>query len=199
MPSVYAGLVQSSGTAVDADTVTTTFAATAVSAPLTRQDAGCALLDAQGNVDGVLDTTVLADGHKLSVFLPAELVLGVTRQLVDAGMVNRGRMGIDASDTSTGTTSDGTVATSDTQSTGALIDSVAAGGAASMAGLEPGDTIVAVDGEPVQSMAELRTRLYAEGAGTALQVTVKRSTETMTTTVVLTGNTDAVSTTASDG
>lgn len=198
IPAVYAGTVSSSGTAVDADAVTSTFAATAVSTPLTRRDAGCALLDMRGNVDGILETTMFTDGHRLSVFLPAELVLGVTRQLVGSGTVSPGWMGVDVSDTpSAGAV--GTVSTSAAQPAGSVITAVVPGGAASVAGLEPGDVILSVDGEPVQSMAELRTRLYADGAGTALEVTARRSAGVFRTVVVLTGSVNAVSTTSSVG
>ena len=201
LPAVYAGTVRSSGTAVGADAVTTTFAATVVGTPLGQGDRGCPLLSADGAVSGILETTKLANGDAVSIFLPAELVLGVTRQLVAAGTVDRGWMGIEASDvtpstpiaTTTVSTQAPPITTASGQPTGVLIDAVTAGSAAAGAGLRSGDTIVAIGGEPVHSMAELRTRLYAEGAGTVLQVTVKRSTGTMIATIELTGEVSAVS------
>ena len=42
---------------------------------------------------------------------------------------------------------------------------MAAGGAAAQAGLQPGDVIVAVDGQAVRSVAELATRLYGDPPG----------------------------------
>jgi S1-C subfamily serine protease len=197
---VYAGTVRSSGTAADADAATTTFAATVVDTPLDQGDSGCPLLDANGDVSGILETTKLTDGNAVSIFLPAELVLGVTRQLVEAGTVDPGWMGIDATNitppapTATTVSSQTPPTTSGSQQpTGVLIDAVAAGSPAASAGLQTGDTIVAIGGEPVHSMAELRTRLYAEGAGSVLEVTVERSGKTMQATIELTSGVSAVS------
>src|SRR5664280_331869 len=55
-----------------------------------------------------------------------------------------------------------------------------------------GDVIVAIDGYQVHSTAELRTRLYPDPPGTALDVTFQRAGSTLTTSVVLGDNdTDA--------
>ncbi len=172
--SVYAGTVQSSGTAVGADAPTSVFASTVVDTPLDSRDDGCALVDDQGQVTGILDTTETLGGGTVAVFLPASLVLGVARQLVAGGSVERGWLGVEASDVA-GAAAGG----------GAVVDVVDQDGPAAQAGLEVGDTIVAVEGEAVHSMAELSTRLYADLPGTWLQVTFDRAGTERTAGVVL--------------
>jgi S1-C subfamily serine protease len=183
--AVYAGTVESAGTAPGTDAATTTFATTTVATPVGTGDAGCVLLDAQGQVAGILETARTAGDATVAEFLPAELVAGVTRQLVAGGSVDRGWLGVDASDA--------------TQAPGgAVLQTVDPSGAAARGGLAVGDTIVAVDGGAVHSVAELRTRLYAEPPGTTVPVTYLRNGVAGTTTVELAaGDTDDSATTRS--
>jgi putative serine protease PepD len=51
--------------------------------------------------------------------------------------------------------------------------------------LDPGDIITGVDGHPVHSTAELRSRIYADPPGTDLALTFERGGTTMTTSVIL--------------
>jgi S1-C subfamily serine protease len=134
-------------------------------------------------VSGILDSTQTQGDATVGIFLPAELVLGVTRQLVGAGSVEQGWLGVEASDIGSAT---GATVTADSDvPDGATLDAVDAQGAAARAGLQAGDVIVAVDGEPVHSTAELRTRLYADLPGTTVAVGVQRSGVLETASVVL--------------
>jgi putative serine protease PepD len=181
--SVYAGAVRSSGTAVGTDGAQSAFSVTTADLPLSAHDSGCALLSGQGLVSGLLESTQTDGDTTVGVFLPAELVLGVTRQLVAAGTVERGWLGIEASDI-TGTT--GATVTGDSSSDGATLAAVDAQGAAAQAGLQIGDVIVGIDGGPVHSTAELRTRLYADLPGTTVLVAIERAGTLGTATAVLT-------------
>ncbi|MGH9098049.1 MAG: S1C family serine protease [Acidimicrobiales bacterium] len=183
--SVYAGAVRSSGTAVGTGSAGSGFSVTTAALPLSDHDRGCALLSAQGLVSGLLDSTQTDGDTTVGVFLPAELVLGVTRQLVAAGTVERGWLGIEASDID-GTT--GATVTGDSPSDGATLDAVDAQGAAAQAGLQIGDVIVGIDGGAVHSTAELRTRLYADLPGTTVVVAIDRGGTPGTTTAVLTAS-----------
>ena len=196
-PLVYAGTVVSAGRALNADSVTTTFAATAVDTPLSRDDLGCPLLDRAGHVSGLLDQTVVDGASTVSVFLPAELVLGVAQQLVASGVVVHGWLGVHTSDAHpTATTAantpatsvtTGAVAPSATTGGGALLDSIDADSPASVGQLAAGDVITAIGGSRVRSSAELQTRLYPDRPGTTLQVDFTRAGVPMTTVVVLAG------------
>lgn len=191
-PEVYAGTVVSVGEPATTDQAATepvtadqaaTFAATEVRTPLTAGDIGCPLLDSSGQVEGMLAETAGSGSSTLSMFLPAELVLGVARQLVSAGTVEHGWLGVDSG----GTQPTSTVGTGTTPSTavGARVGSVDSGSPAAVDELAPGDVITALDGDRVQSDAELRTRLYADPPGTAVQITFERGYTTMTRTAVL--------------
>jgi S1-C subfamily serine protease len=175
--AVYAGTVRSSGTAVNADATTTAMSATTVNAPLGAGDVGCALINRAGDVAGIMDTTTTMKGQRVSVFLPADLVVGVAAQLMATGSVQHGWLGVNASDLTASTSSPGaSTATTGTSGTsrGALVDTVQIGGAAAQAGIQVGDSIVDIDGRPVRSLADLRTRLYAEPPGADLTVTYTR-------------------------
>jgi putative serine protease PepD len=185
--AVYAGTVRSSGTAVNADATTTAMSATAVNAPLGARDAGCALIDRSGDVAGIMDTTTTMNGRRVSVFLPADLVVGVAAQLVATGSVQHGWLGVDVSNVTASSSPPGTSTASTAPTGGALVDTVLPGGAADRAGIRVGDSIVDIDGRPVRSLADLRTRLYAEAPGTALTVTYDRSGTKSTVGVLLAG------------
>lgn len=57
---------------------------------------------------------------------------------------------------------------------GAVLDEVAPGGPAALAGLAPGDEVVALEGAPVRSIAELRVALQRWHAGDTVRVAYRR-------------------------
>jgi putative serine protease PepD len=162
---VYGGEVVATGMTLDLDPVSSTFAVVGVLAPLTVSDIGCPLIDTGGKVAGVLDRVGGTGLRSASTFLPAELVWGVADELISAGRVDPGSLGIT------------TAATTDR--VGALVASVAPGGPGAEMGLEDGDVVTAVDGYPVRSSAELDTRLYTDAPGTQVTLTVDRAGSTL--------------------
>jgi S1-C subfamily serine protease len=172
LAQVYAGTVMSTG-ASGADGL----AAITVAAPLGTEDLGCPLIGGKGEVSGLLES-VVRTGHAVrSVFLPAKLVLGVADQLVAYGAVEHGWLGVQvdgatsAAVTST-TTGDTTVSAS--EAGGARLEAVEPGSPAADSGMLPGDVIVDVDGQRVNSSADLMTILYADGPGTPVDITYER-------------------------
>jgi len=128
----------------------------------------------------------------MAVFLPAELVLGVARQLVDWGTVDHGWLGVQTSDAVSTTVTASTSNGATPPLIGARLDSIESQSPAADSDLEPGDVITAIDSSSVHSDTELRTRLYAEPPGETLQVTFDRDGVSMTTSVMLAdGNPDA--------
>ena len=163
---VYAGTVVSSGQVMEGASPAG-LTVTAVRAPLSGDDIGCPLLDSAGQVTGMLGAVVHTGTSVLSVFLPAELVLGVAEDLVSSGEVDHGWLGITAGDpaaatVSTPSTSIGVGATVPSGGAGAGVQlrTVDGDSPAAAAGLVAGDVITAIDGEQVHSAAELATRLY---------------------------------------
>ena len=137
-------------------------AATVPSVPVMGGDL---LVDARsGAVDGLLDNGSTATGADAGVFLPASLVTGVSGDLAASGRVAHGWLDIEGDDSP---------AAGRSGPAGAVVVRVEAGGA-SVSALRPGDVIVAVGGQPVRSMAQLRLTLYLLAPGTPVQLTVDR-------------------------
>ena len=146
---------------------------------------GSALLTAGGQLLGLLDATgrpMSGDGEE--AFLPTQLVVGVAKALASHGVVDHGWLdvkGHDAPDGTVHTTASTAAAGTATSVTdppdggtdGALVTSVESSGAAGGA-LNVGDVVVSLDGAPVRSMAELRTRLYVLGPGSTVRLGVDR-------------------------
>lgn len=190
-PRVYGGIVISSGVPLAGGASSATFAATAVSTPLTDEDLGCPLLDGSGGVAGILEQVRTSGTSTTSVFLPGELVLGVVRQLVSSGTVDHGWSGLGGSEVGSSATVSTLAATAPSPSQdGAQLGAIDGDSPAAAAGLMQGDVVIGIDGHRVHSMAELRTRLYSDPPGTALQVTFERAGSTLTTSLQL-GNVDA--------
>ncbi len=187
--TVYAGTVVSAGRAINSDQGGEIFSTAVVDAPLSGGDIGCPLLDDAGQVSGILERTKQSDGATTAMFLPAELVLGVTQQLVTSGGVDHGWLGIGTSDA--GTTDPTAVHTATTAALattpgdGARLDTVDQTSPAAAVGLQAGDVITGIDGYPVQSKAELETRLYADSPGTTVYLAWVRGETPMTAPVVL--------------
>ena len=117
----------------------------------------------------------------------------MVRQLVATGSVEHGWLGIEGDDADTTTTTSALTATTVLPSTldGTSVAAVEDGSPAAEGGLEHGDVVVAIDGNQVHSMAELRAWLYADPPGTALGVTFERDGAVENTTVVLGEDSDA--------
>jgi putative serine protease PepD len=166
---VYAGTVTSTG-ASGADGL----AAITVAAPLGSDDLGCPLIGGKGVVSGLLES-VLRSGHSVrSVFLPGKLVQDVALQLVEYGTVDHGWLGVGWDDAATATvtsTTTGGAAFSQPQAGGVRLEAVTPGSPAADSGMAVGDVIVAIDGERVDSGADLTTSLYADGPGTVVDIT----------------------------
>ena len=121
---------------------------------------GEVLADSSGDVLGIYAHTA-AGGDQL--FIPTDLLLGVSADLAQTGRVTHGWLDVDGAD----------VPAQSSPASGALVAGVAPAGP-SADQLQTGDVIVAVDGQPVRSMAELRARLYVLAAGAPATVEVVR-------------------------
>jgi S1-C subfamily serine protease len=122
------------------------------------------LLDDAGHVVGVLCNPATA------TFLPGAFVLSVADDLRSNGRVSRGILGVEGANALAGP--------------GAVVETVSAHGP--LAGrLRHGEVIVAIDGQPVRSMAELSSRLYTLAPGTGVQLSVENGTQRSTVSATL--------------
>ena len=137
-------------------------------------NSGGPLVNAAGEVIGVnsaIATTATA-GQAGSVGLgfaiPSSQVRRTTEQLIETGQATYPVIGalLDV-----GYTGEGVQVVSDADATDA--PAITPGGPAEAAGLEPGDVIVAIDGDPVTSPDELIVRIRAHSPGDVVTLTVR--------------------------
>jgi len=132
-------------------------------APINPGNSGGALADREGRVVG-MNTSIRTDGRTdgnigVGFAVPSETVDLIARRIVAGESLDFGFLGISGR-----TPTDG--------SQGANIEEVVAGSPAAEAGLEVGDRIVSVGGEPIRSMSDLaaQIQLYRPGDSASLVV-----------------------------
>jgi S1-C subfamily serine protease len=135
-------------------------------------NSGGALVDAAGRVIGI-NTAILSrsganDGIGFAV--PIATALDVARQLIVDGEVSSGWLGIE------GQTVDAQVAQlyELATDTGAILATVFPGSPAATAGLTTGDVVLAVDGQPVDTMLDLAGRIRRIQPGETTTLTILR-------------------------
>jgi putative serine protease PepD len=135
-------------------------------------NSGGALVNLAGQVIGI-PTLAAADPQLggaaagIGFAIPSDTVTSIAGQLIATGKVSdsgRASLGISAQ----------TVADASGQPAGVGIVSVALGGAAAKAGIQPGDIIVELAGQPVPSVAALQSVLAAHKPGDQVQARVSR-------------------------
>ena len=125
---------------------------------------GGVLLDSTGDVLGILSaTTSSANDDSGSSCLPGSRV-GVATKLTEAHQVIHGWLDVEGT----------TASTASGAGKGAYVVAVPASGPAAAAGLKPGDVVVGISGsngiDPIESMADLRGRLYLEPPGARIEL-----------------------------
>jgi S1-C subfamily serine protease len=159
------------GTAAGMSGITTT-------APKVPTTSGDVLIEPGGAVAGLLDKDG-TDSTTTTVFIPTWLVLGVTGELASTGTVHHGWLGISGRDAP--------AQGADSEPSGATVVGVNPAGAA-VGLLRVGDVIVAMNGSPVRTMAQLRSSLYVLGPGTPVNLAIQRSGEQSTVALNLTAS-----------
>lgn len=150
--------------------------------PPPQDPSGGVLLDAQGDVVGIMQAVVQDGGQAHGVGTPLTSLLPAADQLVDNGKVVHGWLGIEGSDVGQET------ASSLGLTTGALVQRVEPASPAATAGVLPGDVIGAVDGQPVSSMADLQRALRPLSPGTMVTLSLERGHSQVTVSAQLGGN-----------
>ncbi|MEA2248817.1 MAG: hypothetical protein QOH46_3346 [Solirubrobacteraceae bacterium] len=177
--SVTDGIVSSLGRTVSEGQGVTITSAIQTSAPINPGNSGGALVDIQGRVIGIPTLAALdpqlggAQAPGIGFAIPSNTVRDIADQLISKGRVERsGRafLGIGVATVTAG---------------GVLVASVESGGPADKAGIEQGDIIVSVDGQPTPSTDALSTVLAALKPGRRVPVVIVRDGQRMTVTVTL--------------
>jgi serine protease DegQ len=138
-------------------------------------NSGGALVDINGRLLGVNTAILSGTGGNIGIgfAIPSNMVREVVEQLLEHGNVQRGRIGIAIQDVTPGLAQALELATD----RGALVTQIEPGSSAEQAGIEPGDVIVAIDGQPIDNTAELRNEIGLTRAGGSVEVTTMRGGE----------------------
>ncbi|MGY6502057.1 MAG: S1C family serine protease [Acidimicrobiales bacterium] len=137
-------------------------------------NSGGALADRHGRVIGINDAIRTQGGGNEGVgfAIPIDLAASIAERLIAGEEIRSGFLGVSANNPMEGRP-------------GALVQEVTPGTPAADAGIEVGDLIVAIDGEPVRGIQDLRARILARPAGSEVTVEVDRDGDTVEFEVVL--------------
>ncbi len=167
-PSVTVGVLSAFDRRVQVAADAELFGMLQTDAPITRGSSGGALVDSEGRLIGITSAIGVSDvgAEGLGFAIPVEMMTRITQDILEFGGPRHAFLGI------TGSTHfeleiDGAVAPA-----GVAVASVIGDTAADAAGLEVGDIIESVDGQPVTTMNGLvvRLRLYRVGDIAELQI-----------------------------
>ncbi len=179
-PEVTTGVVRGLGRRLLADDGTVLHDMILVDHPFPDGSGGGTLVDAHGAVVGLASDIPGATGdQRRGVAMPVDLAMHVADQIIDHGHARHVWLGIEGSDLS----SDDALALG--IAGGASIKTVVADSPAATAGLSPGDVVVALDGDRVESMSQLIAALRLHQPGDTISFTVRRDGGEVPLTVVL--------------
>ncbi len=139
--------------------------------------AGSAVVDDTGAVVGL---TVATDPDAPAAFVPIDLARDAAVEIIDEGRARHARLGVSARDLDADEMARGSTP-------GALVTAVETGGPAEAGGMMAGDIVVAVDDEPVTSMAEMVAAVRRHEPGETVPIHVMRSGEIVACQVTLGG------------
>ena len=149
-------------------------------------NSGGALLDLHGDLVGINTAIVTGNGsggnQGVGLAIPIDMVHNVMEQIVDHGKVTRGRLGVAIQEVN----ADMAKAFGLAQGGGALVSDVAPGSPAAKAGIERGDIILALNGQPVSDPGDLSVNISETAPGTTVYLKIARNGQTRNVTATLT-------------
>jgi serine protease Do len=147
-------------------------------------NSGGALLNARGELIGI-NTAILSGGsggnQGIGFAIPINMAKYVMDQILKNGKVVRGYMGVTIQEV----TPDLAKAFNVPAEKGALVGDVEPNGAGAKAGLQRGDVIDAINGQPVTGPNDLRLKIGAMSPGTTVHLKVNRGGESREVSVTL--------------
>jgi S1-C subfamily serine protease len=147
-------------------------------------NSGGALVNLKGQLVGINTAIASRTGSYVGYgfAIPVNIVRKVVEDLRQYGMVQRAFLDVEVSDF----TEEPNTGLSAEELEGLYVGRVIPGGAAAKAGLKAGDHLLAIDGIPVQTQAELFERLAQHRPGDKVKITYKRAGRIYETTATLT-------------
>ncbi|EGT5711825.1 serine endoprotease DegQ [Cronobacter dublinensis] len=141
-------------------------------ASINRGNSGGALLNLNGELIGI-NTAILAPGGGsvgIGFAIPANMAQTLAKQLMQSGEVKRGLLGIKGTEMS----ADIAKAFNLNTQRGAFVSEVLPNSGSAKAGIKAGDVIVSLNGRPLNSFAELRSRIATTEPGTKVKLGLLR-------------------------
>jgi serine protease Do len=167
--SATAGIVSAKGRTLDSGYVP--FIQTDV--PINPGNSGGPLFNMRGEVVGVNSQIYSRSGGYMGVSfsIPIDVAMQVSQQLQSTGHVTRGKLGVVIQNVTQGLADSFGLP----QPEGALVSSVEKGGPAEQAGIEPGDVILKLNGEPLKDSNELPVQIASVSPGTSVKLEIWRN------------------------
>ncbi len=134
-------------------------------------NSGGPLLNLDGEVVGI-NTAIYGPGGNIGIGLaiPISMAKGIYQQLISAGEVKRGFLGVLPEDVS----HESAVSLELPDTKGAIISQVTEGSAADKAGLKPYDVVVEFNGAPVENANDFRNKVALANPGAEVSIVVIR-------------------------
>lgn len=142
-------------------------------ASINRGNSGGALLNLNGELIGI-NTAILAPGGGsvgIGFAIPSNMARTLAQQLIDFGEIKRGLLGIKGTEMS----ADIAKAFNLDVQRGAFVSEVLPGSGSAKAGVKAGDIITSLNGKPLNSFAELRSRIATTEPGTKVKLGLLRN------------------------
>jgi len=159
-------------------------------------NSGGALLDMHGDLIGI-NTAILTGGsggnQGVGFAIPIDMARNVMEQIVNHGKVIRGHLGVAVQNVD----ADMAKAFGLNQGGGALVAEVTPGSPAAKAGIERGDIILDLDGQPVNTPEDLSVHIAELAPGSVVHLKVSRNGQTRDVDVTLDELTETTSAAAS--
>jgi len=148
-------------------------------------NSGGALINVRGELVGI--NTAILTGNEgggnegVGFAIPVDMARGIMQQILKNGKVTRGYLGIMIQEV----TPDLAKAFDLPSSEGALVGDVTKDGPASKAGMQKGDIILTLNGQPVEDSRSLRLHIASMAPGQTVQLGVQRNGAKLTVSVTL--------------
>ena len=141
--------------------------------PINPGNSGGPLFNMSGEVVGVNSQIYSRSGGYMGVSfsIPIDVAMQVSQQLQTTGHVTRGKLGVMIQSVSQGLADSFGLPRPE----GALVSSLEKGGPAEHAGIEPGDVILKLNGQPLKDSSELPVQIASVSPGTTVNLEIWRN------------------------
>jgi Do/DeqQ family serine protease len=152
-------------------------------AAINQGNSGGALIDVRGNLVGINTAILSQTGGSIGIGLaiPASMAKTVMEQIIKAGAVTRGWIGVELQPLTPALAESFKLGTLQ----GAIINGVLSGGPADKAGAKPGDVLVSIDGKPIVDPKSVLNVVSGISPGSPARLKLKRKGEDMELVVII--------------